>query len=123
MPISWVSALFKKFQMRYGHRWVSAIEGIEEETAIEWQEGLRGITGEQIKHGLNSWDGDWPPSREEFKKACLGNQINEFGLDYTPECYRKQPERKRERLLSSDSREARRKELSKRICDLRALLK
>jgi len=103
IPTSWVSALFKRFQARYGHRWVSAIDGIEEVAVEEWRNRLSGVTGEQIKHGLESWDGDWPPSSEEFKKACNGRQTNEFGLDYIPECYRQQPERSRDRLLSSSN--------------------
>lgn len=40
--------------------------------AREWSEGLAGFTPDQIKRGLAAWDGDWPPSLPEFKKACLG---------------------------------------------------
>ena len=99
IPISWVSALFAKFQVRYGHKWVSVIEGIEETAVTEWSQGLAGLTGEQIKFGLDNLTDDWPPSLPTFRNACTGKGINEFGLDYIPECYR---EKKRERLIESD---------------------
>ena len=70
VPITWISALFKKFQGRYGTKWVACIEGIEEEAVKEWAEGLYGLTGLQIKKGLDSLDDDWPPSLPAFKKAC-----------------------------------------------------
>lgn len=106
LPISWISALFSKFQIRYGHKFTSTIEGIEEQAVNEWAEGLAGLTGEQIANGLKVWDGDWPPSMPEFQKACTGKGINDFGLDYVPECYR---ETKRERLLESDENKAKHK--------------
>jgi hypothetical protein len=71
LPIHWTSELFKKFQGRYGHKWTSAIEGIEKIAVKEWSEELDGVTGEQIAHGLKSWDEDWPPSAPEFRKCCL----------------------------------------------------
>ena len=40
-----------------------------------------------------------------------------------PECYRRRPESSRDRLLSSDDRDARREKLSSRIRDLRGALK
>lgn len=92
------------------HKWTSAIEGIEEVAVKEWSEGLAGMDGEQIKRGLEEWDSDWPPSLDEFKNACVGKKVNGFGLDYTPEYHR--PQRKQERLLSSDARDAHRKEVS-----------
>lgn len=70
VPITWISALFKKFQARYGTKWVACIEGIEEEAVKEWSEGLYGLTGLQIKKGLDSLDEEWPPSLPAFKKAC-----------------------------------------------------
>jgi len=123
IPSSWISALFKKFHARYGHKWSSSIDGIEEIAVSEWKDRLAELTGDQIKHGLESWDGDWPPSSEEFKKACIGKQTNEFGLDYVPEVYRKRPERRRERLLSNDDRDKNRKNLSSNLKNLRDSIK
>ena len=90
MPTQWVAALFRKFQARYGHRWTSAIEGIERVAVQEWAEGLRGMTADQVKTGLATWGGEWPPSLPEFRGACLGRKSgkNEYGLDYVPQCYR-----------------------------------
>lgn len=121
-PKTWVSALFKKLQARYGHKWVSAIEGIEDAVITEWSEGLAGFTGEQIKYGLDMWDSDWPPSLPEFKKACTGQCKNEFGLDYVPEYYRH--ESRPERILESDPDKQRRKAAAKKgIAAMRAVMK
>lgn len=34
------------------------------------------MTGEQIKRGLDTWNGDWPPSLPEFCRACMGHSDN-----------------------------------------------
>lgn len=66
------------------------------------------MTGKQIKHGLSTWSGDWPPSLTEFRAACTGKskELNEFGLNYVPEHCRL-PEYRPEKLLSGPEREAR----------------
>ena len=86
----WVLAIFKKFQARYLHKWTSAIDGIEAEAMSEWSRVLAGLTGDQIKHGLDTWDGEWYPTAGEFRQACLGHQKNGFGLDYVPQMYREE---------------------------------
>lgn len=73
LPKEWISALFKRFQARYLNKFTSGIEGIEALAVEEWSKELAGLTGKQIKHGLKSWDQDWPPSAPEFRKACLGD--------------------------------------------------
>lgn len=121
MPIQWVSALFSKFQVRYGHKWVSVIEGIEETAVTEWSQGLAGLTGEQIKFGLDNLTDEWPPSLPAFRAACTGKGVNGFGLDYIPECYR---EKKRERLIESDeNKEAHRKAYSVGMGGIKDILK
>jgi hypothetical protein len=100
---------------------VASIEGIEELATKEWAEGLSGLTGAQIRKGLGNLEGEWPPSLPEFRKACRGNGLNEYGLTYIPEMYRVKETRK-ERLLSSDDREARRKVDAKRIKKIRESL-
>ncbi len=72
MPEHWVSALFRKFQCIYTHRWTSAIDGIEQTAIREWSKGLAGITGQQIRVGLDACPADWPPTLPEFRQACLG---------------------------------------------------
>ena len=57
LPIHWTSAILKKLQARYGHRWTAAIDGIEHCVVTEWSRGLAGLTGEQIKRGLYDWRG------------------------------------------------------------------
>jgi hypothetical protein len=113
--------LFKKFQARYAHKWSTAIEGIEELAVTEWSQGLAGLSGEQIKTGLDNLQGEWPPSLPEFRAACLGKGVNGFGLSYVPEYYR---ERNPERLLESDSLKAHRKEVGKKgMAELRNIIK
>jgi len=86
------------------------MEGIEETAVAEWADGLAGITAEQIKRGLDTWDDPWPPSLPEFRAACLGKRRNGFGLDYTPEYYRAKPgfDADPKTLLSSNERDGRR---------------
>lgn len=123
LPKHWISALFKKWQARYGHKWVSAIDGIEELAVNEWAQVLEGITGEQIAYGLELWEESWPPSAPEFKAACLGSVKNRFGLDYIPECYREKPIVDESKLLSSDQRDASRKAGREEIDKMKDLLK
>jgi hypothetical protein len=39
----------------------------------EWAIGLGGMSGEQIRTGLDTWDEPWPPSLSEFRAACRGH--------------------------------------------------
>jgi len=78
LPIHWTSELFKKWQGRYGHKWTSAIEGIEKIAVTEWSEELAGVTGEQISYGLKEWKEDWPPSAPEFRKCCLNQSKGDW---------------------------------------------
>ena len=66
--------MFKRFQVRYGHKFTGCIDGLEELAVIEWSEGLAGLTGEQIKKGLTTWASEWPPSLPEFRAACEGSE-------------------------------------------------
>lgn len=68
-----IARLFARLQARYGHKWTSQIPNAEmvRLAAAEWADGLAGLTNEQIAEGLAEWDGDWPPSLPEFRKACL----------------------------------------------------
>lgn len=92
----------------------------------EWSRGLTGITGQQIRTGLNSLSGEWPPTCEEFRRACLGksNGKNEYGMNYVPEYHR--PENRitrRDRLLSSDERDRRRQVALDGLREIKAKLK
>ena len=78
LPIISTVSLIRKLQARYGHKWLSAIEGIEEAVVSEWSQGLSGLTDEQINLGLETWNGDWPPSLPEFKKACSQPPVKKY---------------------------------------------
>lgn len=73
-----MSALFSKFQVRYGAKWTSALSSPEliRLAVTEWSEQLAGVTGEQVRRGLAVWAEDWPPSSPQFRKACLGASGN-----------------------------------------------
>ena len=71
MPAHWVAGLFARFQALYGHRWTSAIDGIEEQAVAAWADTLAGITGEQIKSGIDTLACEWPPSAPQFRLHCL----------------------------------------------------
>jgi len=121
LPINWVSALFKKFQAIYLHKWTSAIEGIEDLAVTEWSQGLAGLSGEQIKLGIDNLSEDWPPSVIAFRALCEGKQANGLGLDYKPPYH---TEFKREQLIESDeNKEKHRKAYSVGMGDLKSILK
>ena len=122
--------LWERLTHIYGHKFASAYgesatDGNElTEAAKTWASGLRGVTGEQIASGLRecvNCGESWPPTLPEFVAMCKGKQVNEFGLDYVPECYR---ETKRERLLESDENKEKRKAAhGKGMQDLKDILK
>ena len=84
MSEKWTAALFKRFQARYGHKWVSVIEGIEQTVVAEWSKGLSGFTADEIKVGLIVWCDPWPPSLPEFKSACRAPASNQIHRLYLP---------------------------------------
>ena len=71
MPAHWVAGLFARFQAIYGHRWTSAIDGIEEQAVAAWGYALAGITGDQIGAGIDTLACEWPPSAPQFRLHCL----------------------------------------------------
>jgi len=92
------------------HKWDSAIDGNEKYIAETWGAGLAGLTGEDIKRGLESLSGEWPPSMPEFKELCLNGVKNGLGLDYTPPCH---AEFKRDRAIESDTLISKRKKAAR----------
>ncbi|MCG7985661.1 MAG: hypothetical protein JAY90_23355 [Candidatus Thiodiazotropha lotti] len=76
MPLHWVSALFDRLHARYGTKWMHQYPTKLEQLALtEWHEKLSGMTAEDIRRGLDRWDGDWPPSLPEFVKACKPSTV------------------------------------------------
>ena len=92
IPTSWVSALFKHFQVIYGHKFTTIIDGLENLAVQEWSKSLEGLTGEQIKSGLrmcgtrkiaNGAD-DWPPTPAEFRSLCIPEVLSKIHREYVP---------------------------------------
>ena len=94
LPVHWITELFKVFQSRYFAKWTKPIEGIEERAVKEWAAGLDGITGDQLKAGVDNWKNDWPPSLPEFKACCLGS-IGDDDWKHKGGAYKVLPESKR----------------------------
>lgn len=90
IPTSWVSALFKHFQVIYGHKFTTIIDGLENLAVSEWSASLEGLTGEQIKSGLRmcgtrkiaNGQEDWPPTPAEFRMMCLPEKMPAYHHDY-----------------------------------------
>ncbi len=72
MRLEWVRAIHHKLHLRYGEAWVAQSDAFTtEEIEVDWAEVLSGITGEQVKWGLDTWSGDFPPNVTQFKNKCL----------------------------------------------------
>ena len=84
----WVGKLFLILQTRYGHKWLSAYPpGRTLDIALgEWALGLAGFSADEIKHGLDSWDCEWPPTLPQFREVCRPKP--------TPAAHRDHPHRK-----------------------------
>ncbi len=73
LPEAWVAALFEKMRRRYGNLWTKNIGETPEDAAAtmdEWREVLGGITGDQLKFALDTWDAEYPPSVMQFRTRC-----------------------------------------------------
>jgi len=67
-----INKLFLKLQGRYGNQWSSQWidEGLYKIALQEWYEELKHYTLEDIKRGLDSYRGDFPPNLMQFSNAC-----------------------------------------------------
>ncbi|MEW6647826.1 MAG: hypothetical protein AB1450_11545 [Pseudomonadota bacterium] len=99
----WVDALFAKLGARYGHKWISAFPSADaiDLAKAEWGARLAGISGEEIRRGLDTWRNEWPPSVDEFRNACRPATIASHApapkaLPETAECRQQRKERYRE---------------------------
>lgn len=89
-PLTWVSALFKRFQAIYGQKFTSKIDGIEKLAVHEWSVGLAGLTSSQVKTGLEKCltrklepgEQDWPPTPAEFRAMCLPEKVWHYHRSY-----------------------------------------
>jgi len=81
--------LFSLFHAKYGNRWVSSYpDGDILRLAIKvWTDELADFPETWIARGVKNWNGDWPPSLPEFKKACLPS-FDEVGYDIHYEAIR-----------------------------------
>jgi len=48
-----------------------------------WETTLGGLEIDDIERGFSQWKGDWPPSDEEFRKACQKEPVLAASRKYT----------------------------------------
>lgn len=72
LPESRVIRLFARFQAKYTHRWMSAVDDDEVYglAMADWREELSGITDADILVGLGRLPQSWPPTSGEFRALC-----------------------------------------------------
>ena len=76
-PIRW---LWQMMGSMFGHKWVSSYGETVDPDRV-WAACLKGISPEQIKHGLNACvtSGlEWPPSAPEFRALCTDDADREW---------------------------------------------
>ena len=95
IPDAWIAAIFEKLRRRYLALWTKAIgETAEDAEAVmqEWAKMLSSCTGEQIKHGLEVWDSEFPPNVYQFRTACKSSKRS---VAHTVHAALPRPERKK----------------------------
>ena len=68
-----IKKLFSVLQAHYGHKWTTAYDDQEIMTIAisEWHRVLKGFRPDDLRHGIESWAGEWPPTLPEFARACI----------------------------------------------------
>ena len=69
-----------RFAAIWPRHWAKQMTGVNlDAVRDEWAAGLAGLTGEQIKAGIDHCRIDclYPPSIAEFRKACMGGDTTE----------------------------------------------
>jgi len=89
MKTSDIVNLFSLFHAKYGNRWVSSYpdDDILRLAVKVWTDELSDFPESWVARGVKKWNGDWPPSLPEFKKACLPS-FDEIGYDIHNEAIR-----------------------------------
>jgi len=60
-------------RLRYGSLWTKSIGDDKadiEAVMKEWRDVLGNISGDEVKHGLDTWDSEFPPNVYQFRTAC-----------------------------------------------------
>jgi len=79
LPRETIQTLWLTMTRVYGHKWTSQF-GDQVDPGNVWAACLKGLSNEQVKHGLNCLvlnGQEWPPSAPEFRKLCTGaDEVN-----------------------------------------------
>lgn len=77
VTIGAIDRVFLKLQARYGNQWTSqwSDPDMYKLATNEWYDGLKHFDLLDVKHGLETYNGDYPPNLEQFKKACTSDPV------------------------------------------------
>lgn len=73
--MKWATALLARFAVIWPKAWADSLAGLDiHMLTAEWAKGLDGLTGEEIRHGIDHCraNNTWPPSIAELRTACRG---------------------------------------------------
>ena len=77
LPDRWIDALFGKFSVIWMRTWADLVSKVDIDILRrEWAEGLAGLSGEQVKLGIEICRAQsvWPPTIAEFRDAAQGGR-------------------------------------------------
>lgn len=78
--MKWAAALLGRFAAIWPKAWADSVAGLDPAMVqAEWAKGLAGLTGEEIRDGIDHCrtQAPWPPSIAEFRGACRGGATAE----------------------------------------------
>lgn len=111
-----VVGIFKKFQVRYLHKWTSAIDEVEDVAVNEWAIELRGLSPDEIQRGLDFLPDGWPPTAGEFRNLCIGEPERRLDVSHR--------ENRVSHMIESDEvKEKRKKAAKSAVSDMKKALR
>lgn len=101
IPAAWVDRLFDRFAAMYGKHWFDLWSDVPmADVKNAWREDLAGVTGEQIRHGLEhcKTHNKFPPTLPEFVGLCRQFRVDPAHLISLPAPRTEMPDHIREKL-------------------------
>jgi len=114
LPLSWIDALFTKFETMYGQQFIDKWKNCDiDQVKQTWAEELGGMSGDRIKKALSDCNEvcKYPPNLPEFYQLCravmiyskpIEQQIEHKQSYCTPEIARSRLQELKEMLKNSN---------------------